>query len=226
MLVYYNTINERMKGMVGINLIGGSFLSPTSRFKELMILEHIESNSNTTQKELARIISGAASMVNVYIDDLEEKGYMVRDYKSAKIVYYNITPEGIKRKNLLLITYFHELLEYYRLAETNMESFLKRLESKGYRNILLYGAGEVAETILGIIKNRTDKQLKVLALIDDSEERQNKELLGYKIISLDEINNYKHDGIVITSYVFEDVIRQRLVEVGYPGDRIVRFFGE
>lgn len=202
------------------------FFSPTSELKELLLLQHIESNPDTTQKEIAKVISGAPSMVNVYIDNLEEKNYMVRDYKSAKIVYYNITPEGIKRKNYLAITYFHELLKLYRLAEENIENFLIRLENKGYRNILVYGAGEVAETILGVIKGRTDKPLKVLALIDDDEERQGKELMGYKIISREEIKEYEHDGVVITSYTFEDDITNRLKEIAYPDDRIERFFTE
>ena len=200
------------------------FFSPTSELKELLLLQHIEKNPDTTQKEIAKIIGGAPSMVNVYIDNLEEKNYMVRDYKSAKIVYYNITPEGVKRKNYLAITYFHELLKLYRLAEENIENFLIRLENKGYRNVLVYGAGEVAETILGIIKGRTDKPLKVLALIDDDGERQGKELLGYKIISREEINQYEHDGVVITSYTFEDDITKRLKEMEYPKDRIERFF--
>ncbi len=146
--------------------------------------------------------------------------------KIRKLKYYNITSEGVKRKNYLAITYFHELLKLYRLAEENIENFLIRLENKGYRNVLVYGAGEVAETILGIIKGRTDKPLKVLALIDDDGERQGKELLGYKIISREEINQYEHDGVVITSYTFEDEITKRLREIGYPEEKIERFFTE
>jgi len=56
------------------------FFSPTSELKELLLLQHIEKNPDTTQKEIAKVINGAKSMVNVYIDNLEENGYMVRDY--------------------------------------------------------------------------------------------------------------------------------------------------
>lgn len=202
------------------------FFSPTSEYKELLLLEHIEKSPNTSQHETARKIGSAASTVNVYVNKLEENGYLIRDYQSLKIVYYNITPEGIKRKNYLSITYFHELLKLYRLAEENMESFLLRLENKGYRNVLVYGAGEVAQTILGIIKGRKSKPLRVLALVDDDKERQGNELLGYEIISREEINQYDHDGIVITSYTFEDDITNRLTEIGYPDDKIERFFTE
>lgn len=202
------------------------YFSPTSKLKELLLLQHIEKKPDTTQHEIASVMGGAPSMVNVYIDRFEANGYLIRDYKSAKIVYYNITPEGVKRKNYLAITYFHELLELYRLAEESVENFLLRLEEKGYINVLVYGAGEVAETIVGVIKRRIDKPLKVLAFIDDDKDKQGKNLLGYKIISRDEINEYQHDGIIITSYTFEDEITNRLKEVGYPKDKVERFFTE
>lgn len=200
------------------------FFSPTSEYKELLLLEHIEKNSSMSQHEIARKIGSAASMVNVYINKLEESGYLIRDYQSAKIVYYNITPKGIKRKNFLSITYFYELLDLYRLAEQNIEVFLEKLEERGYRNILFYGSGEVAETILGILKEKSDTLLKIVALVDDNKDRQGKELLGYKIISREEIKKFEHDGIVITSYTFEDDIKNKLEEIDYPKNHVELFF--
>lgn len=201
-----------------------NFFSPTMQLKELLLLQHIEENPDTTQKKIANAIDGAASMVNTYMGKLEEENYLIRDYQSAKVVYYNITPQGIKRKNFLAITYFHELLELYRLAEENIEKFLVKLEEKGYREILVYGAGEVAETILTILKTRGKNSLKVIALIDDDEERQKTELVGYKIIGKKEIKEYKHDAIVITSYIFEEDIRKKLQEMNYPENKIEKFF--
>ena len=200
------------------------FFSPTSELKELLLLQHIEKNPDTTQKEIAKVINGAPSMVNVYIDNLEEKHYMVRDYQSAKVVYYNITPEGIKRKNYLLINYMRELLDLYRLAKENVEKFLLEIEERGYSNLLIYGAGEVAETILGVIRDRNKDTLKVLAVIDDDEDIQGKELLGYKIISRADINHYEHDAVIITSYAYEDEIRGKLKELNYSENNIIRFF--
>lgn len=202
------------------------FFSPTSELKELLLLEHIEKNPNTTQKEIAKIVNGAISMVNVNIDKLEEKNYMLREYQSAKTVKYIITAEGIKRKNYLSIAYFNELIKLYRLAEKNIEDFLVMLENKGYKNILIYGAGEVGETLLGIAKLRAKSPLKVVALVDDDPEKQGRELLGYQIIGLEQIGKYNSDAIVITSYIYEDEIEKTLLEVGYHEERIVKFFGK
>lgn len=202
------------------------FFNPTTELKELQLLSHIEKNPATTQKEIAGIINGAASMVNVYIDSLEEKDYLKRDYRSLKTVHYNITPAGLKRKNYLSITYLHELIKLYRLAEENIESFFTALENKGYKNILLYGAGEVAEIMLNVIKSKPERTLQVSALIDDSEDIQKCNIFGYRVCSPKQIHEYNHDAVVITSYTFEDDIRKRLDDIGYPQNKVERFFTE
>lgn len=202
------------------------FFSPTSEFKEMLLLQHIENNHDTTQKEIAKVIDGATSMVNVYIDNLEEEGYLKRDYQSAKIVYYRITPEGLKRKNFLLITYMRELIDLYKLAKDNVEVFIKKIEDRGFNKILLYGAGEVAETIIGVIRDKDNASINIVGIIDDDIGKQNELFINYKVISSKEINNYKHDAIVVTSYTFEDTIMENLLEMRYDRERIIRFFGE
>ncbi|WP_353095817.1 winged helix-turn-helix transcriptional regulator [Tissierella praeacuta] len=201
------------------------FFTPTSELKELTILQHIENNEDTTQKELAEVVNAAPSMINVYINDYEEKGYIKRQYISQKIVKYKITSDGIRRKNFLLITYLHELMKLYKLAKENIERFIRDLENRGYINILLYGAGEVAGTILSVIRDRESIKLNIVGLIDDNKSLQGKMMMGYRIISLEEVQSHNHDAIVITSYAYEDSIRKRLEEAGYDCNKVIRFFG-
>lgn len=201
------------------------FFTATAELKELTLLQHIENNEDTTQKQLAEIVGAAPSMINVYINEYEEKDYIIREYISAKTVKYKITAQGIRRKNLLLIQYLHELMKLYKLAKENIEKFLGDLEDKGYKDILLYGAGEVAETILSVIRDKENFKLNVLGIVDDDYHKQGKKLMSYKIISSGQISEFKHDAIVITSYTFEDEIRERLEKVGYDSSKVERFFG-
>lgn len=201
------------------------FFNPTVILKELLLLQYIEKNEDCTQKELAKELDTTPSMINVYIGDLEEKGFLIRDYKSLKVVYYRITPDGIKRKNYLAISHMRELLDLYQIAKNNVGKFLARLERKGYKDILLYGGGEVAETIIGVIRDKELSNLNVIAIVDDDVEKQGKEMLGYKVIPTETINMYKHDAIVITSYTFEEDILAKLIEMGYQMSSIERFFG-
>lgn len=210
--------------MVKINFIKDSkFFIPTPRLKELIILEYIENRPDVTQKELAEVVNAASSMINAYIDECEKKGYLRREYISKRNVNYIITPKGIQRKNYLMITYLRELLDLYHLEKKNIERYIENLIDRGYKDVLLYGAGEVAETILGVVRDR-ETELKVIAVIDDDKEKQGEEILGYKIISIDEINKYPHHGIIITSYTFEDDIMEKLKTIGYDMDKVIRFF--
>lgn len=202
------------------------FFKPTTEFKEMTLLQEIENDHTITQKQLAEAIGAAPSMVNVYISELEEKNYLNREYISSKIVNYKITPQGLKRKNYLLICYMRELLDLYKLAKSNVEKFLQSIENRGYKDILLYGAGEVAETIIGVIRDREIYSLNVLAIVDDAPQKQGTEILGYKIIDRSEIEKYNPDAIVITSYTFEEDIMEKLKEVEYDMGKVVRFFGE
>lgn len=216
-----HSMNEQRKRKV----VKIKFFTPTAELKELTILQHIENNEDTTQKQLAEIVGAAPSMINVYINDYEEKDYIIREYISAKTVKYKITAQGIRRKNLLLIQYLHELMKLYKLAKENIEKFLGDLEDKGYKNILLYGAGEVAETILSVIRDKEDFKMNIVGIVDDDLYKQGNKLMGYDIISSDGIGKYGHDAIVITSYTFEDEIRERLEELGYEKGKVERFFG-
>ena len=223
-------MNEKLRitieeGMGTMKLVHDTeFLTPTAKLKQLLLLQHIEVNPGTTQKEMARTISAAPSMVNYYLNEYEEKNYIKRDYVSAKIVKYKITTEGLKQKNYLLINYLHELLKLYKLAEENVVEFLNHLEDMGYRKVLFYGAGEVAETILGIVRTREDSSLKVIGIIDDDERKKRDKLLGFEVLSREKIGEYDHDAIVITSYSAEVEILKKLKEMSYPEDRIIQFF--
>ncbi|HLS52874.1 MAG TPA: hypothetical protein VK031_02805, partial [Tissierellaceae bacterium] len=137
---------------------------------------------------------------------------------------YHITTEGVKRKNFLMITYFQELIDVYFLVGQSMEFFFRDLENRGIEKVLLYGAGKVAETILMVISGRTNKPLKVLAIIDDDPDLLGKDIQGYKIISKNQIPNYPHDSIIITSYTYEDTIMKKLTDIKYPNEKIERLF--
>lgn len=203
------------------------FFSPTSELKELLLLQHIEKNPDTTQKEIAKVIDGAPSMVNVYIDNLEEKNYLVRDYVSAKVVYYKITGDGVKRKNYLAFSYLRELIDVYRLAKDNVLESIKSIVDKGYSNVLLYGAGEVAETIIAVVRDKKkDIGLNIVAIVDDDLKKIGTEMLGYKVISHDAISEIEHEVLIVTSYAYEEEISKKLMEIGYPRNKVIRFFNK
>ena len=138
-----------------------------------MILDLIEKNKNITQREIGESIEVAVSMINNYLDEYEEKGLIKRKYHSTKTVEYFVTKKGVERKKLLNIRYLKDSQIVYQSAKNNIISFLNQIVDKGFKKILLYGAGEVAEILLQPIVLDKNIPIKVLAIIDDDINKQN-----------------------------------------------------
>ena len=201
-----------------------SFFKPTLLYKEFMILDLIEKDANITQRELSKTIGVAVSMINKYIDNFEEKGLIKKKKHSTKTLEYFFTKKGIERKKLLNIWYLKSSHEVYLSAKDNITKFLNQIINKGFKKILLYGAGEVAEIMLQVMNDDNNIPLEVLAIVDDDLKRQKEVIVNLPIISKGNIKRYDHDGILVSSYKHHEVIRRNLLEINYPIEQILEFF--
>lgn len=200
------------------------FFKLTPLYKEFMLLDMIEKNSNITQRDMSATLGVALSMINSYLDEYEANGYINRNYKTVKNVEYNITAKGIERKKLLNISYLNASQKVFNSAKENIVMFLNQIIEKGFKNILLYGAGEVAEILLNVIYTDHDIPLRVMGIVDDDRNKQGKYLVNTKIISSDEIKNIEHDGILIASYTNSKEIYDKLLKLRYNKSKILKLF--
>ena len=189
-----------------------------------MILDLIEKNSQITQREMAHSICVAVSMINNHLDNYEKEGLIKRKKHSTKNVEYFVTKSGSERKIVLNISYLSASQQLYNSAKENIETFLIQIENKGFRSILLYGAGEVCEILLNTIKSSKIVSIKALAIVDDNIDKIGNNIGSTSIISRDSINDYQHDGILISSYTNNESIYNKLMHIGYLKDKIIQFF--
>ena len=221
MLQYNYSINEQKRViLMNKNL----YFKPTPLYKEFMILDLIEKKSNITQRAMSSELGVAVSMINTYLVNCEEKKYIIREYFSSKNVAYKITKKGVERKKVLNIGFLNSSYEIYQLAKGNIKTFLNQITKKGFRNIFLYGAGEVAEILLQTINGDSTIPLNVIGVIDDDVEKQNLYLENIKILSLSEIYCLTHDGILISSYTNRKIILSKLKKRNYNPTNILNFF--
>lgn len=201
-----------------------SFFKPTLLYKEFMILDLIEKDANITQREISKIIGVAVSMTNAYIENFVEKGLIKKKKHSTKTVEYFVTKKGIERKKYLNIGYLDSSQRLYNAAKENIENFLIELQNNGFRKICLYGAGEVCEILLNTINSSNKLDLTVIAIIDDDYHKIGSTIMDNKIIALDKVFNYEHDGVLISSYNNSDIIFKKLIQFNYDSKKIIRFF--
>lgn len=205
-------------------MINNEFFKPTALYKEFRILDLIRNSPNITQREISSMVGISVSMVNDYFDIYEKNGYLIRDYQSKKNVSYKITKAGIERMKYLNIGFLNASQNIYSYAKHNIKAFLNQIIEKGFKNILLYGAGEVAEILLTTIRNDSNIPLNVVGVIDDDESKQEHKLVNYDIHSNNEIKKISHDGILIASYTHSKKIFDKLINLGYSKEKIINFF--
>lgn len=210
--------------MDGDPVIDDNFFKPTPLYKEFLILDLIEKDSNITQRAMSKALGVAVSMVNNYLVEYEQKGYITRKYHSTKTVEYFITKTGSERRKLLNIWYLKSSHKVYASAKDNIISFLNQIIIKGFKKIFFYGAGEVAEIILQVMNDDNEIPLEVVAVIDDDPKKQKTFLANHSIIGLGDISKFAHDGILISSYKNHEEINRKLAAIKYPKEKIIYFF--
>lgn len=201
-----------------------NFFKPTPIYKEYRILDMISQNESITQRMISDDLDISVSMVNQYLEEYEENGYLIREYYNLKNVNYVLTKKGIERKRLLNIWFLKDTLNIFKKAKEDVTSFLNQIIDKGITKVLFYGAGEVAEIMLQAIVSDNSVPLKVVGVIDDDKEKQGRIMVNVPIISKDELIKYNHDAIVVSSYVHREKIINSLKGIGYDSKKIVKFF--
>jgi DNA-binding MarR family transcriptional regulator len=208
----------------GLMMNPNEFFKPTPLYKEFMILDLIAKEPDITQRVMSRRLNVSVSMINTYLDTYESQGFIKRDYVSSKDVNYTITKKGIERNKILNFGYLKASQEIHRSAEENIISFLNQIITKGFKKIILYGAGEIAESLLQVIQNDNSIPITAVAIIDDDSSKQGLSLVNIPIVKLADINLYLHDGILVSSYTNNEKIYQNLLSVKYEPKKIIRFF--
>ena len=201
-----------------------NFFNPTTAYKELRLLELIEKDAFITQKTMSEQIDAAPSMVNVYIERLEAQDFLKRNYQSLKSVSYHITAQGLKHKQLLLIRYMKQLMDLYQVGEASVLGFLFAVQERKVKNVLLYGAGEVAEIMIKIIRFNGELHLNIVGIVDDDPNKVNTSVHGVMVYTNEALRTIAHDVVVITTYTYEQDILAKLKQLNYPAKQIVRFF--
>ena len=200
------------------------FFKPTVLYKEYMILNLIQKDPNMTQRQISTAIGIAVSMVNTYLDKEEKLGYLNKVYKSSKDVKYVITEKGSERVKLLNIQYLKSALAIHNRARRDITIFIERIIQNGFKNIILYGAGDVSEIILQTLEFDRNLKLNIVGILDDDVKKHNTYLYDVKVTEPQSLYSIKHDGVLVSSYLHQNTIEKHLESLNYDKKKIIRLF--
>lgn len=202
------------------------FFKSTPLHKEWLILTKLSKENKITQRKIAKDLSLSVAMVNYYLEDYKNNGLIDMECLSPKNVNYSLTSKGEERKKYLNISYLESVLKVYNEAKEECYQIFKKIVDRGYKKILMYGAGEVAEILLSVF-NDSDEQFDIIGIIDDDKNKIGTFLYGKPIISLNDINDLEYDAILISSYTNNEIIYKKLLKYkNISMNCVIQFFDE
>jgi DNA-binding MarR family transcriptional regulator len=119
--------------------------SHTDNTRDLVILEEIEQNPDSTQASLANRMGVAVGTINWHLKRLIAKGYVKVRRAERRKLRYIITPEGITLRTHLTVDYIQTSFRLYRATRERVLTLLEQAHQAGYDKIYLLGEGDVAD---------------------------------------------------------------------------------
>lgn len=114
-------------------------------FRELTLLEQIESDPDVNQSTLAHQLGVAVGTVNWHLKRLIAKGAVKVSRAERKKLRYIITPEGIALRARLAFHYVETSFSLYRKTRQRVKDRVAELRRDGYEQVRIVGDGDMAD---------------------------------------------------------------------------------
>ncbi len=124
----------------------------TETSRDMLLLEHIESDPDITQASLASNLGVAVGTVNWHIKRLVAKGYVKVKRAQRRKLRYLITPQGVSLRAKLAVEYVDHSMRLYRKTRVHVAELLEELRLAGFESIRIETETENADDITDICK--------------------------------------------------------------------------
>lgn len=180
-----------------MNINEFSFLNPSPDFREMSILRAITKNPTISQKKLSQISGVVPSMINRYLSDFENSGYIKKVGENRRNMQYVLTESGKFRLQFLTISYLREIAKLYAQSREIFGKVLDRLLHEEYKKPLLYGAGIIGSILFDILQT---EGIEPVGYVDDSKAKQGDMFHGLYVYSPEKANELKYDVVIVASF--------------------------
>jgi DNA-binding MarR family transcriptional regulator len=129
----------------------------------LGLLSSIERDSAVTQRKLAGELGIALGLANAYLRRCVRKGLVKVSQVPLNRYAYYLTPQGFAEKSRLTAEYLAYSFDFFRRARRDCCELLRQCAAHGWRRVVLYGAGELAE--IGVLSGG-DSGIEIVCVVD------------------------------------------------------------
>jgi len=177
------------------------------------LLHELTKEPIITQRVLSVRLNIALGLTNAYLKRLYKKGCIKIKNLPRNRIKYIITPKGLAEKAKLTYSYMHRSIDYFREMRQRIESAYSLMMTRGVKNILLWGDGEIAE--LCYISTR-GLPLKIIGVVDS--DRKENGFFGQHIYPFSDVKDIDYDAILVSS--IEDKMLEKINELHINPEKI------
>lgn len=184
-------------------------------YRTLLLLDEISKDQTVTQRDLSNRVGIALGLTNLFIKRLVKKGYIKIKSTQPNRLKYLITPKGIKEKTRLTYEFIQYSFLFYKEARKKVLALFSDLGQNGVRNVVFYGAGNLAEIAYLTLQ---ETPLKLVAVVDDNKHGGS--FFRYRVkqpIYLSELN---YDRVIVTAIRSKEEILENLKRLDVLQDKI------
>jgi DNA-binding MarR family transcriptional regulator len=169
---------------------------PPRDMRELNILQELEKNPVISQRDLSNKFGIALGVTNACLKRMARRGWIrIMGLNQRRIRYY-LTPQGFAEKAKLSLHLISWTVQHYAaLKEIFGETFLE-MQANGIERVVFYGVGDEMEiayvTLQGV-------KLKLVGIVEDGEKIGRREVFGFDLMDIREVETLKPDAVLITS---------------------------
>ena len=168
---------------------------PSEEIRDLRLLEELERNPITSQRELSHKFNIALGVTNACLRRMVLKGWIrIRDLNHRRIGYY-LTPKGFAGKAELTLHLLSYTVHHYSELKRIINKRLLEMESDGKKRIVFYGVSDEMEVAYITLQGLN---MELVGIVDEGKNPDEK-VFGYKVIGSREVNDLDADAILITS---------------------------
>jgi len=192
---------------------------PSEEIRDLRLLEELERNPVTSQRELSHKFNIALGVTNACLKRMARKGLIqIRGLGYRRIGYY-LTPKGFAEKAKLTLHLISYTVQHYSELKKIIGKKLLDMQRDGLHRIVFYGVSDEMEvayvTLQGV-------NLKLVGIVEDDGKVEPQIIFGYELKPVSRIKELKGDCILITSLTEIDQKKNRLETIFNPNSICIK----
>lgn len=169
---------------------------PPQEMRELNLLQELDKHPVCSQRELSSKFGIALGVTNACLRKMVRRGWIrVREMDHHRVGYF-LTPKGLSEKRKLMLHMISWSLQHYTALKEIVGKKLQEMEIDGVKRVVFYGAGDEMEVAYLAMQAGS---LTLAGIVEDPEKMNLRELLGFDLRDVSQIETLNPDAVLITS---------------------------